>query len=423
MNIKLLAPFFLGLSLQVLQAQETVSVSVGAGYQNQTWYSLQNGVQATQAKDNWDLGFEITGYSASIIANTQKPNFVLYKAPFSVLQWNGLDTTGISTWKPLYNSDSSWALGALNTTANLSNQFDLGWGLYDLNTHFVVGDSCYVLKLSTTGYKKLMIDNLANGAYNFTFADLDGSNEQQATIAKSAYTGKNFAYFNLTENKALDREPSTTAWDLTFTRYTAMLSSGGTTIPYPVVGILQNKGVTVAQANNVTDVATYNAYTSHTFATAINEIGSDWKGFDLNSNQWLIVRDTCYFVKDKSNKIWKLLFTGFSGSATGDFRFTKEALTTTAIVDHHGVETARFAVYPNPAVGDQLEVLFGAEVLNAALEASIVDMNGTIHAMKQISLTAGLSRLQMDVSALQPGVYCVAVKTNHETFVQKFVKP
>ena len=423
MNVKLLSTLFLGISLQVLKAQEGVSVSVGTGYQNQTWYSLQNGVQGTQSKDNWDLGFEITGYSASIIANTQKPNFVLYKAPFSVLQWNVLDTTGINTWRALYNSDSSWALGALNTTANLSNQFDLGWGLYDLNTHFVVGDSCYVVKLSATGYKKLMIENLANGAYNFTFADLDGNNEQQATIAKSAYTGKNFAYFNLTENKALDREPASTAWDLTFTRYTSMLSSGGATIPYPVVGVLQNKGVTVAQANNVADVVTYNDYTSHTFATAINEIGYDWKSFDLSSNQWLIVKDTCYFVKDKSNKIWKLLFTGFGGSTTGDFRFTKEALTTTAILDDHGVEKARFAVYPNPALGDQFEVLFGAEMLNTNLEASIIDLDGTVHTTEHISLIAGLSRLTMDVSDLKSGVYCIAVKSARQTFVQKFVKP
>lgn len=43
------------------------TVSVGAGYANQKWYSLQNDEQGTtQSKDNWDIAFEITGYSASI---------------------------------------------------------------------------------------------------------------------------------------------------------------------------------------------------------------------------------------------------------------------------------------------------------------------------------------------------------------------
>ena len=178
------------------QAQVVIdTVSVGAGYINQKWYSLQNDEQGTaQSKDNWDIAFEITGASASILVNTQKTNFALYKAPYSISNYATVDTTGISNWPILYNSDTTWAVGALNKGANPSNAYDLGWGVYDINTHIVSGDSCYVIKLSATSYKKIKLVNLSGGIYTFEYANINGTSSQTATVNKSNYTGKNFAY-------------------------------------------------------------------------------------------------------------------------------------------------------------------------------------------------------------------------------------
>ena len=78
------------------------TVSVGAGYSNQKWYSLQNDELGTQSKDNWDIAFEISGYTASILANVQKTNFAVYRAPYSVSQYATVDTAGISVWPMLY---------------------------------------------------------------------------------------------------------------------------------------------------------------------------------------------------------------------------------------------------------------------------------------------------------------------------------
>src|SRR5687767_6600059 len=85
-------------------AQVTTTVSVGAGYADQKWYSLANGEQASQPKDNWDLAFEITGFTSAIFANTQKVNFAVYKAPFSIANYASVDTAGIANWPVLYNS-------------------------------------------------------------------------------------------------------------------------------------------------------------------------------------------------------------------------------------------------------------------------------------------------------------------------------
>lgn len=410
-------------ALHLMWSQNTKTVSVGTNYANQVWYSLQNGIQGTgQSKDNWDLGFEISGYSASIIANTQKTNFAIYKTPFTALQWNSVDTSGIAKWGQLYNADTSWAEGALNKGKNTSNQFDLGWGVYDMNTHFVNGDSCFVVKLSATIYKKLLIENLANGIYNFVYADIDGKNETVQSIDKSKFKGKNFAYFNLLNNEVVDREPATANWDLTFTRYTAMLVSNGVVTPYPSVGVLQNNGVTVTQADNIPDLASYVAYTNHEFKTAINTIGYDWKTYAFATNSWAITKDQCYFVKDKAGNFWKLVFTGFGGTANGDFYFTQEALVTTSVNDADNIPLASFSVFPNPAVDGTLSILLSAEQTKASLEISVLNASGQVLSSNNITANQGFSKINTDISTLESGVYFVSVKGNAGISVQKFTK-
>jgi hypothetical protein len=248
MKERLLTIGLITISAFSLKSQIIVdTVSVGNLYANHKFYSLQNDEQGTQPKDNWDIAIETTGFSSAILANTQKPNFAVYKAPYSIANYGTVDTTGISSWPMLYNSDSTWSIGAFNRGADTSNAYDLGWGVYDMSTHYVMGDSCYVLKLSASSYKKLKIVSLINGVYTLEYASINGSSSQTVTIAKSAYASKNFAYLDMTSNTQLDREPASSAWDFQFGRYTAFVQG----MAYPVVGIMANKGVYVAQLNNV----------------------------------------------------------------------------------------------------------------------------------------------------------------------------
>ncbi|MFN8438523.1 MAG: HmuY family protein [Cytophagales bacterium] len=335
-------------SCAIGMSQKIDSVTVSSGYQNQVWYSLENGIEKTQAKDDWDLGFEISGYAASVIANTQKSNFLLYKSPYSVLQFSTIDTTAINTWKKLYNSDTTWSEGALNSTRNLQNQFDLGWGTYDMNTHFVNGDSCYVVKISSTLYKKFYIENLAGGNYTLVVSNLDGSEEKSIVLKKSDFKNKNFGYVNLTSGEIIDREPETSSWDLTFTRYTSMLNSNGTIIPYNVVGVLQNSGVSVSQIDTVSNFDQFQNTTT-SLSNNISTIGYDWKTFDLATNQWILAPNTVYIVKDKKGNLWKIQFIGFEGSASGKIKFKKELLNVTSLESENLFQTA-LSVFPNPAI-------------------------------------------------------------------------
>jgi len=419
MNKKLFSLGVLALLSAGSVAQVTTTVSVGAGYANQKWYSFENGEMATQPKDNWDLAFEITGYSSAIFANTQKSNFTLYRAPFDINDYGILDTAGISSWPQLHNNDTSWTVGAFNRGADPTNAFDLGWGVYDMNTHFVMGDSCFVVKASATSYKKLKIVSLANGIYTFEYADINGANSFTQTITKASYAGKNFVYFSFATNALIDREPVSTSWDLTFVKYIAFVPPSAT--PYGVTGVLQNKGVTVAQADNVSSPSTYTNFSAHPFKAAINEIGYDWKEINMSTFAWDIKMDTVYFVQDKPGNIWKLRFIKFGGSTTGDFVFTKEKLqATTVSVAENGAVISRVVLYPNPSDGSATQLIFSNEKA-MPVSISVTDVNGRLISATSLETAAGLTKLELPTKNLQAGVYFVRLSTANYSSTQKLI--
>ena len=95
-------------------AQTTDTVSIGAGYANQVWYSLDSNERANASGTSWDLGFQISGFSAAILANTAY-GAELYKYPNGdISDWSTLDTAGIDNWTPWHNPSYTWTQGAFN---------------------------------------------------------------------------------------------------------------------------------------------------------------------------------------------------------------------------------------------------------------------------------------------------------------------
>lgn len=294
------------------------TVSMGAGYANEVWYSLDNGIQGSHVRNNWDIAFSITGFSATILTNSAEGTELWTYPNGDTSAWSSVDTTGMSAWAQNWNSDTSWALGAFSANTSTTDPYDLGWGIYNQVTHFVIGDSIYIIKLSNGDYKKLWIEKSASAVYSFRYEDLDGSNTASATINKSNYFTKNFAYYSLQTASESDREPTTADWDLVFTKYTAFVPTA-----YGVTGVLTNIDVESVDVRNV-DESTYDDWQAQTFSTRINEIGYDWKTFDMGTFSYIIEDSTVYFVKAKNGGIWKLVFTGFGGSTDGNFIFTKK---------------------------------------------------------------------------------------------------
>lgn len=386
------------------QTRANDSVIINPGYTNQVFYDLSTSSVASVSNTNWELAFQVSGFEAAIYVNG-KNNTKLYNALKDTTHWASIttaDTAGlIAPWNQCFNSDTSWRKGAFNQGIDLSNPFDLGWGVYDMNTHAVVGDSLYFLQLGNGTVKKLWIHALAGGAYMFSYANLDGTNQVDAMVNKANYTNQIFGYYSIAADSALAREPQKTTWDLAFQQYYAV-----TPFPYKVVGVLQNEGV-LAQKVYPVDTATMN-YTVANFNHLINTIGFDWKSFDMNTNSWVIADSTVYFIQDRNNTIWKVIFTGFGGSASGKIKFSKEQVLTN--IGINTLDKSNCYVYPTLAAST-------INVVHAdnARQISILNQLGQVIKTQNASSIVN----SIDVSELTSGIYFVQVDKGIAT---RFIK-
>ena len=397
-NLYAAIAFFLLAGTAAAQITEG-TVTTGAGYENQIWYNLENGEVHSAPLNNWDLAFEITGFTASIIANTQK-GLVVYQAPFSVNQWNELDTTGLGTeWAKLYNDNKNWSRGAFNLYP--TSEFDLGWGMYNMITHTIAGDSLYVLQLADGNFKKLRFDALAGGVYNFTYANLDGSDEVTAQVDKDDFTGKNFGYYSIETGESIDREPLSEEWDITFLKYTVDLNG----FAYPVSGVFHNYDVQVADVSGDADPWEIG------FSPDIDAIGYDWKSFDFSTG-WQLDEDRTFYVQALNGNVYELIFTGFEGTSTGIYEFgifPYSALSTS------NLKEAEFLLYPNPASGEEI-TLEGEFSQDDRIE--IYTSTGRL--VKELRIQ-NLNTLRFSSADFETGTYLIRLVSQNQAITKKLI--
>lgn len=426
MKKQLLATLMLASAVTVKAQVKNDTVTLGAGYANQVWYSLANDEKGTQSRANWDLAFNLKDITSPVFVNTNFNHMgslgvTLWNYPKDdTSAWSSIDTTGLSTWTPRQNSDTSWALGAMGNYIDPGNSNDVDWGVYDPTTHYITGDSLYIIKLTNGMYKKLWMKHLKSGTFTFTYANLDGSNEQTAAIKKSDYAGKNFVYYSIENDAVVNREPLAADWDLTFTQYVSFIPAGpGVIMPYTVTGVLQNRGVTVAEVTKVPNKDTYNNYNGHPYATAINIIGSDWK-----SNSGVVKDSLVYFVKAVDETIWKMIFTGFESgvSGLGKIIFSKEIMQSTSIRNAEGKATATVSVYPNPAAASQqTTIVYNFETANTNAQLAVYDMAGRVAYTAALDNNAGLHTVQLPSNTLQAGMYIINISTDNGNVQQRMI--
>jgi hypothetical protein len=307
----------------------------------------------TAAYNSWHLAFEVPGFTAAIRVNHGAGLTVWNtRRPATPSDWNALSLS--DTISRLYDSDTAWSIGAFNTTANPQDSFDLGWGNYNFTTHAITGDSLHILRLPDGSYRKLWLDRLQSGVYYFKYANLDGSGEVSAQAPKSLAPRRGFVYYNLLTSQALNLEPVDSLWDLVFTQYLTFLPPSGT--PYPVVGALQNRRVSVARIPLSADANPDTLSPSlYPYASAINTIGYDWKRYDMQNNAWLLADTVYYLVKTRNNEIWRLRFVAFGDSvAPNGARIRYTILERKKVGEVSALPASSFAplalvAYPNPA--------------------------------------------------------------------------
>ena len=391
---------------------QTQTISLQPSYTNQSFFSLENGEVANLANTDWDLAFSTATMSSSIRINGGMGT-ELYLYPLGdTTDWNSFNSSNISSWLPIHNSDTNWFLGAFDK--NSTSMFDMGWGMYSMITHYVTGDSLYAIKTVGGNWKKLWIQQLANDEYSFKYANLDGSNEINTTVQKTNYTDKNFVYFSLDQNVILDREPISQDWDITFTKYITPVQG----MAYGVTGVLSNDGVHVAQADNIPDPNSYNDYSQHPMMTEINSIGYDWKSFDMSTFSYSVEPYRCYFVKDLQDKVWRIIFTSFEGSSTGNIEFNAQEMTSSTSISQLQSDISTFEIYPNPITDNNLTVVFDNS--SSISELNIFDVTGK-NIYNEIFNSKGFQAKSINLSNLNNGVYIVSLSSKGSIFQKKLV--
>ena len=406
-NIIKIASFILMIFLCNILIAQSNQLSLNSGYTQQSFYSMQNGEVLNISNQDWDLAFSTGSFSSAIRTNDGKGVELYTYQSGDTSAWGNISNSDINNLPTLmFNSDTSWQYGAFDI--NQTGGFDYGWGIYNIQTHHLIGDSLFLVKTINGNWKKLWIKNKILGEYQIRYADIDGNNEIITTIPAQNYSDKSFIYYSLDNNLILDREPSKEDWDITFTKYMTLYpTSQGTFMPYSVTGTFQNEGVTVAQADNISSPFTYSNYSLHTFSNMINTIGFDWKIFQ---GSYVIINDRCYFVRDQLDNIWRLTFVNFEGTSTGNIEFNTELIVGTKIEYLEEIQT--FKIYPNPVKsGEKITLVYDLKSIKAKNIVKIHDISG--NEVYKAELEGNSLKLhEIDTRHLKKGIYIITININ-----------
>ncbi|MEG0929834.1 T9SS type A sorting domain-containing protein [Algoriella sp.] len=388
-------------------------VTMGSNYANDVYYGLDGQTATVTNRADWDISFyRKSNFSTGIRVNDTK-GIQVFEASNDLSTWNNINVANAGSWTELYNDDTNWQEGAFNQASAV-----YGWGAYDIATHFVKGTIVFVLKYTTGEYVKLKIDqlNAPSGTYSFTYAKLINgtwSTDKTVSIAHSVSPNNLFNYYNFITDSVTTPEPEQSKWDLKFTKYITPLDAGGSTVMYSVTGVLQSDLIKVAktETGNPTNDAAYLA--------SINTVGYDWKTFNMSSGGYTI-KPTNFFIKNSTtNKIYKLNFTAFEGSATGVVKFNYENVT--ASLGTSDLEKTKFGVYTTNQPKTISIVYNSNQSASSNLSVQVYSMNGQLVHQEIYKPTSSFTNKTIQLSKLPAGVYVVKLQSADKVESKKVV--
>lgn len=389
------------------QAIVSDSTTMGQGYANEVFYSMENGTVSTNPTSNWHLAFRSGMVSDGIFINsTASVRGFLTKKDTS--GWSTLDTSDATT--EVFNTDTSWEVGAFNRT--FDSPF-CSWGVYDNITHKVTGDSLLLVKVGNNNWFKVWPVYKDYGTWKIRVAS--ATIDTTFIFTNAEIRNSTFGYINLNTMTFLLREPVDSTWDIKFTRYAAFQPQQ--MFYYPVTGVLNNRMVRSSKATGV-EKETYSNYMAHPFVTNISVIGADWKSFDNNTFQWKIADSTVYFVRARDGDIWRMWFTGFGGTGNGKSYFNKQKLFTVGLGERNK-EVAKLALYPNPAT-DKVTLVIDHNNLNE-VSITLTDLSGRKVWQETRQINNGMDNLTLDLAGVQTGIYLVSMESNNYKAVSRVV--
>ncbi len=122
----------------------------------------------------------------------------------------------------------------------------------------------------------------------------------------------------------------------------------------------------------------------------------------MNLNQFAVVADLCYFVKSLDGNVYKIVFTGFEGAATGNISWEQSSAITSIHSINSDLNSAM--VYPNP-VSDKLNLVFDLKKNSSNLKIALFNLDGKEVFHAATSANAGLNQQQFLMPELSNGLY------------------
>ena len=390
-------------------AQETIDVSMGAGYTSEVYYKLDTQTAITFQADSWDVAFlrnDDFNLSARVNDGIDIKVFEVANTPE---QYGSVDVSNQNNWVELVNGNTNWEDGAF-----MQGSATFGFGEYNPATNHVEGTIVFVLQYDDGTYRKMIIEDYF-GAYTFKYATWDGStwsSDTTATVANTSNPDNRYNYYSLQNNQEVIAEPSEDNWDFVFRKYTSFINPPGQN--YVVSGALHNPNVTVAQ-NQETSDADPNGLD---YLEEINTIGYDWKSF---TGTWNIDSDQKYYVKYENNTVYRMYFTDFGGSASGDLSFVLQDVTD--LLGFESIsENLSFGMYPNPSLDGTVTIVYENKNTAAATNTIRVYAVNGAQVYKTTTLNNnGFFNKQLDLSFLDSGMYILQFDSGDTTISKKLI--
>ena len=409
MKTRLFFSIFSFLLVQSTFSQETtVNLSLDASYASQVYYKLNTKTQTSVAANSWDLAFfRASNFDHGIRVN-DGIGIEVFEATNQATAWNTIDITNEAAWSKLYNSDTDRINGAF-----MQGSATYGWGEYNTTTHHITGTIIYVLKYTDGSYKKFICEDFYGG-YTIKYASWDGSDwseDKSAVISNSNNSNTTYNYFSLQNDNEVIVEPAATDWDFVFTKYFTDVS----TSKYNVTGVLSSDNITVA-------TATGDATNSLSYSEEINTIGYNWKSLNFTTLTYEVDSNLKFYVKDKDEKIYKLYFTEFGGSSTGNLAFNFEDVTETLNIEEVG-ERITFGIYPNPVNFDKkINIVFDINKVNEnENKIEIYNVSGQKVLATSITNSLGFYNKEINLSSLNSGIYMLKFTSGNYQKTKKIV--
>ena len=399
------------LSMSFVHAQETtINMSMGAGYSQQVYYKLSTQTETSFAANLWDIAMLRTSNYAFALRVNDGIGIQVFEASNNPSDWESIDITDESSWTQLYNSDTQWNNGAFD-----QGSATYGWGEYNSVTHHVEGTVIFVLKYSDGTYRKFINEDFYGG-YTFKYSTWDGSEwtaDQTATVANLNNPDNVYNYYSLQNDTEVVAEPAPTDWDLKFTKYYTELAPN---TMYSVTGVLHNELVEVAENDEPTGMP---ASPSLTYSTDINTIGYDWKSF--TNGAFSVDSEKAFYIKYEDGTIYRLYFTAFTGSSSGDLSFNFEDVTSSLGIEDVA-EGISFGIYPNPSTDKKINLVYDVNNLSADKnEVSIYSTTGQQVFKTVLYNNAGFYNKNLDLSSLANGIYILKFNSGEYSISKKII--